>query len=195
MRLIVIDLDGTLLTSSSQLPPEIHPIIDTLISHNIYVAIASGRQICNIKELFRNDKLIYITQNGSYVEIDNKEVFLNIISPSILERIVHTTTQNALNILLYSKTDVCLLCDNATFIDKLSRYKIKYTIIDSISQAKEITKVSIMSTKDNIEKYKLAYSDVDGIDVVVSHKDILDITSIGINKGLAVHFRPLRDHP
>ena len=189
MKLVVVDLDGTLLTSNSQLPSEIHTIIDTLVSRNIYIAIASGRQINNIKKLFHNDKLIYIAQNGSCVEVEGQEIFHNTISSGTVNKILTITAQIGLHALLYTKTNLYILSNNHIFTEKLLKYKVQYdelVDLDLMNIANDITKISIMSLKNDIHNYREAFNCIDGINIAVSHKDIIDITSKGINKGSAV---------
>ncbi|MBR2765678.1 MAG: HAD family hydrolase [Blautia sp.] len=72
-RLIALDMDGTLLDSRKQLPPDFIPWVK---AHPQYrIAIASGRQFYTLWDEFEEiaPQLIIIAENGSYVT-ENKEV-------------------------------------------------------------------------------------------------------------------------
>lgn len=70
IKLIVTDLDGTLLKRGSQsLDPSTLALIDQLKKQGILFAAASGRQYPNMRRLFDyvGDDLYYICENGSII--------------------------------------------------------------------------------------------------------------------------------
>jgi len=67
IKLIVTDLDGTLLDGEEKVPYAFFKQIDELTAKGIKVVIASGRQYFNIKNLFNNhaQKLYFVGDNGA----------------------------------------------------------------------------------------------------------------------------------
>lgn len=67
IKLIITDLDGTLLDGEDKVPHDFFHQIDVLFAQGIRVVIASGRQYFNIKNLFDHhvDKLHFIGDNGA----------------------------------------------------------------------------------------------------------------------------------
>ena len=69
IRLIAMDLDGTLLTPEHQLPSGIFDMIRALRRKGVRFAAASGRQYGNVKRLFAEEAsgMDFICENGAYV--------------------------------------------------------------------------------------------------------------------------------
>lgn len=67
IKLIVTDLDGTLLDGDEKVPSQFFDQINALTDKGIKVVIASGRQYLNIKNLFdhHTQELFYIGDNGA----------------------------------------------------------------------------------------------------------------------------------
>ena len=67
IKLIVTDMDGTLLNKSEELHEDFFEIFNKLKEKNILFAVASGRQRKNLEIKFREikDDLIMLFENGS----------------------------------------------------------------------------------------------------------------------------------
>lgn len=67
IKLIITDLDGTLLDGDEKVPHDFFEQIDRLTEKDIKVVIASGRQYFNIKNLFdyHANKLYFVGDNGA----------------------------------------------------------------------------------------------------------------------------------
>ena len=64
IKLVVTDMDGTLLNSDKKMHPETLEIIDKLNEKGVLFAVASGRQYFNLRNKFnKNDDIIYIAEN------------------------------------------------------------------------------------------------------------------------------------
>ena len=59
IRLIAVDLDGTLLNDRKEVPPDFIPMVEALFPRGIRFVIASGRQYFNLAAMFSSiaDKL------------------------------------------------------------------------------------------------------------------------------------------
>ncbi len=69
IKLIVSDLDGTLLDEEHKVPDEFYDILDKLEEKGITFAVASGRTYAGLRHLFneKGDNLYFICDNGAFV--------------------------------------------------------------------------------------------------------------------------------
>ncbi|MGB4613211.1 MAG: HAD hydrolase family protein, partial [Erysipelotrichaceae bacterium] len=71
IKMVVTDMDGTLLNSNREMHPETMSIIDKLIDKGVLFVVASARQYFNLHNRFKNrDDIIYIAENGYYINKD-----------------------------------------------------------------------------------------------------------------------------
>ena len=88
IRLIVSDMDGTLLDDDGRVPDAFWPLLDALRRAGIVFVPASGRQYQTLHTIFgEHEGLIYIAENGTNVvqngiSIDQEPVEPAIIAPS-----------------------------------------------------------------------------------------------------------------
>ena len=69
IRLIAVDLDGTLLNDRKEIPPDFVPMVEALYPCGVRFVIASGRQYFNLAAMFERiaDKLFFFSENGGLV--------------------------------------------------------------------------------------------------------------------------------
>lgn len=74
-KLIVTDMDGTLLDGQRQLPPSLPEVVSELASKGIGWAIASGRQLANLQDVLKiaDLNLDIIAENGSLACLKGEE--------------------------------------------------------------------------------------------------------------------------
>lgn len=69
IKMIICDMDGTLLDNQKKLPPHFNQIYKELYDSNIIFAISSGRQMGEVKKYFEGNKTIYLmAENGGYIQ-------------------------------------------------------------------------------------------------------------------------------
>lgn len=92
VKLIVSDLDGTLLDDHKNLPSELPEILEALGRIGISFVAASGRQFYNIRKQFEpsgySDKLDYIAENGGITGSGSEIHFCDEIDREMLARII-----------------------------------------------------------------------------------------------------------
>ena len=69
IRLIAVDLDGTLLNDRKEVPPDFIPMVEALYPRGIRFVLASGRQYFNLAAMVEPvaDKLFYFAENGGLI--------------------------------------------------------------------------------------------------------------------------------
>ena len=73
MRLVVADMDGTLLDSGGRIPEGLWPLLDRMRERGVVFVPASGRQHARLARMFERaiDGMPIIADNGSYVVLDD----------------------------------------------------------------------------------------------------------------------------
>ena len=75
IRLVAVDMDGTLLDDEKNFPPGLDELIDQLEEHGIVFVPASGRQIWTLINMFpERVGMTFIGENGAIVMRDGEEI-------------------------------------------------------------------------------------------------------------------------
>ena len=74
IRLIAVDMDGSLLDDEKRIDDSFWPLLDELDSRGIALCPASGRQFAALRQQLGRPELVYIAENGAYVVRDDVEV-------------------------------------------------------------------------------------------------------------------------
>lgn len=188
--MIVTDIDGTLMNEKNEVSNEIFKIIKELSHRNIQFVVASGRQINNLKKIFGvvDEDVVFIAQNGAYIEYKNKTLFYDRIKKNIIIKVLELSSILKLKPLLYTK-DIVVTTDSSCQLQrKLKKYNVEYTIDENYC-LDDICKISLMAMDGtDIHKYKKEIESIDGISAYISSKDIIDITNTQTNKGTALRY-------
>ncbi|ADG75964.1 Cof-like hydrolase [Cellulomonas flavigena DSM 20109] len=67
VRLVAVDLDGSLLDEAKQVDPSFWPLLDELLGRGVTVCPASGRQYATLRRQLARDDLVYVAENGAHV--------------------------------------------------------------------------------------------------------------------------------
>lgn len=70
VRLVAVDMDGSLLDDAKRIDPSFWPLLDTLVERGVTVCPASGRQYATLRRQLGRDDLVYVAENGSHVVRD-----------------------------------------------------------------------------------------------------------------------------
>jgi len=90
IRLVVADMDGTLLDENGTVPDAFWPVLDRLTEHGIVFAPASGRQYPALAGFFGDaaSRLAVIAENGAYVVREGVEVSSSTVGRDFVEHAV-----------------------------------------------------------------------------------------------------------
>ncbi len=90
IKLVAVDLDGTLLSSDKKLPRELPEILQLLQERNIVFVIASGRQYANVHALFEplehrlGTSFLYIAENGALVVASGRSLYVDALPHELM---------------------------------------------------------------------------------------------------------------
>ena len=192
IKLIITDMDGTLLDGSGNLDREFFGVLDKLLQLDIIFAAASGRQYYQLMNNFGNyaDHIAYIAENGSLVMVHDKELYLSVLNrENVLEMLKDIEKLDDITTVLCGKKAAYFNTDDKDILKEMGKYYYNYEIIDDFSKIEDdILKISIYDLKgpDN-NSYKALYPRwKDVFQLTISTPKWLDIYNIGTNKGKAV---------
>ena len=75
IRLVAVDMDGTLLDDQKNFPPGLDELLDQLEERGIVFVPASGRQVWSLIDMFpERPGLTFIGENGAIVMRDGREI-------------------------------------------------------------------------------------------------------------------------
>ena len=193
IKLIVTDMDGTLLRSDHTLNPEFHKIYQQLKENNITFVPASGRQYYSIISYFADikDELAIIAENGTFVTYKGNEVFVDELDFSVVKEIIEEVRKiDGANIVLAGKNAAYVESKDNTFIEYYKNYYAKNEWVDDLTKIEneQFIKIAInhpKGTEEHVYKNVLAFEKY-GLKVVVSGEVWLDIMNKKSNKGVAL---------
>ncbi|MFY8020128.1 MAG: HAD family hydrolase [Bacteroidia bacterium] len=191
IKLIISDLDGTLLNDNKELSADFFEIEEALFNKGIVFAVASGRQFYNMKNLFAPiaHRLLFIAENGTYVSQHNELIHLETIPMNRCIPLIQKarSLQNAYTIVC-AKNAAYIESREEVFVQEVNKYYAKVEIVEDLTLIQdEVLKVTICDFTDpNTNAFPHFKEDMADLNVVVSGIIWLDISIIGANKGKAI---------
>lgn len=137
IRLVASDMDGTLLNSKAELPPDFFEIFDRMKRHGVAFVAASGRQIHNMKIKFKgiDDEIFFAAENGAYVTKANKELLSLELSKDDVRQFLEIARKiDGTYIVLSGKKFAYIENPDPVFLARLSSYSGYLKPVKDISQ-------------------------------------------------------------
>lgn len=196
IRLIAVDMDGTLLLPDGTVPEGLWPLLERLRARGIAFAPASGRQLATLQAMFGgiDGDLDYIAENGTYVVRGDVEVSSDTLDPafaaSVISRLRERVATGALRagIVVCGKASAYIEDGDPAFLAEVRKYYAKLQQVpDLLAVDDQILKLAIFDF-DGGEAHTLpAFADLrDTHQVVVSGQHWVDIMNATVNKGVAL---------
>lgn len=191
IKLIISDMDGTLLNDKHELPAEFWKIEDELYKQDVMFAVASGRQYYNLAAIFTRlkDRMIFFAENGTHVMHKGRELYVNKLETAAAHKFIRIGRElPGVQMVLCCKNTAYVESQDEDFISEIKKYyqKLEY-IKDLTTIENDILKVTICDwdgVEDNsyhaFKEFKKDYK------VAIAARIFLDITSITANKGNAI---------
>ena len=191
IKLIVSDLDGTLLDSNHNLPTDFWKIEQQLADKNILFAIASGRQLFNIISLFDRikERTLFLAENGTFAYYKGEELFINDLpKQNAIEFIKIGRTVKDGYVILCGKKSAYVENTDERFLNEVRKYYTKLQIVDDLTQVDDVVlKVTICDFNDVPTNSYLYFKEFENdFKVAISGLIWLDVTSFTANKGVAI---------
>jgi Cof subfamily protein (haloacid dehalogenase superfamily) len=200
IKLIVTDIDGTLLNDNGELGQESKKLIKKLMNENVIVSLATGRLHSATMDIARELSLngFIISLDGAMVKTfaDDNTIFESFLKKVNVNKAIEISENLLINIALCHAASIYYTEYNSVIPSLLSKYGAFYTQVDSyrdyISGTLEIVCSSDMksSIKQMEEKFNFPYSFGCNTSYFRSKKNenifYLEIRKAGSSKGKAL---------
>jgi len=194
IKLVVADMDGTLLNSNKELSPKLFPIIERLHAKGIKFVVASGRQYYNLLNIYdvMQDKMTFIAENGAIVFNQGKNVYYEEMAYEAVAEILESISQIEGAYPVLCGLESAYIQENlgADFEEHVEMYYARYervTDLLAVTKKDRICKVSIYDAIDaenntypKLEKFVEKYK------ITVSGHEWVDLVNPTVNKGVAI---------
>ena len=200
IKLIVTDIDGTLLNDNGEVGSESKKLVKELMKLNVMVSFATGRLHSAVTEIAKE-----LSLNGYIISLDgaliknytsDKTIYESYLSTNQVKKAITLSEKNLVNIVLCRASAIYYTENNSVIPSLLSKYGASYIKVDSyqeyISGTLEIVCSSDIkeSIKQMEEKFNFPYTLGCNTSYFRSKKNenifYLEIRKAGSSKGKAV---------
>ena len=140
VKLIVSDLDGTLLNSNHQVSDEFFELFKVLKSKNILFVAASGRPYYSMIDKLSSikDDIIIVSENGGLAIKQDDLLISNTFKKDSLDTIAKLVIDlEAAHPVFCTKNKAYVISKSQKLMSLLSEYYSNYQVIDNVSEIKE----------------------------------------------------------
>jgi Cof subfamily protein (haloacid dehalogenase superfamily) len=184
LRLIAVDMDGTLLDGDGNVPAALWPLLDRLAARGIRFAPASGRQLATLQRS--------IAENGAHVVSGADDVSSDALEPqfaaSVVERVRALAAGGSdVGLVVCGKQSAYIERADAAFRAEADRYYARLDVVeDLLAVDDQILKLAVYDFTD-AARTAPALEDLRAThQVVVSGHHWIDVMNAGVNKGVAL---------
>lgn len=191
IKLIVTDLDGTLLTDKHEVPDRFWEITQRLFNKGIKLGIATGRPHFSITEKFQSivSQLYCISDNGSLIVHGETELLSKSLPPHEIESLVMAarSVDNAWPILC-GRDQWYLENSEDALMKAVLAYHSNFKIVDDLTKVDEaVLKMTVYDIAGSEQNSYPQYKHFENrLKVAMGGAKWLDITRTDVNKGEAV---------
>lgn len=136
IKLIVADMDGTLLDADSRIPLGFAPMLDRVTQLGIRFVPASGRQYQTLGKMFADapQPLPIIAENGNVVALDGRIIETHGVSDDIVDETIAMTerTHDDLGLVVCALGGAYVSREDDAFIAEASKYYTKLTVVPNL---------------------------------------------------------------
>ncbi|MFJ5779185.1 Cof-type HAD-IIB family hydrolase [Streptomyces sp. NPDC093094] len=195
IRLIVTDMDGTLLDDDKQPPRRLWAVLEQLRERGVLFSPASGRQYATLAREFSRaaDGMVFIAENGTYVVRDGVELSSDTLDPAVVAEVLETVRRlNAqgadVGAVVCGKESAYVERADEPFLAEVRRYYVQNRVVaDAAAVADDILKVALFDfgsvervTAPALAPFTATHQ------VVVSGHHWVDLMNRTANKGAAI---------
>lgn len=195
LRLIAVDMDGTLLDGEGRIPDALWPLLQRLTARGIAFAPASGRQFATLRRDFGafGDDMMFIAENGSFVSRGDEPVSVDSLDTAVVADIVTRMRGVAakgtdLGVVVCGVRSAYVERGDERFLEEVRKYYARLSEVDDLLAVQDqIVKVAIFTFGNSEADVAPTLVSLQSThQVVVSGERWLDVMNLGVNKGRAL---------
>ncbi|MFI5684077.1 Cof-type HAD-IIB family hydrolase [Streptomyces sp. NPDC051636] len=195
IRLVVTDMDGTLLDDAKRIPEGLWPMLGELRRRGVLFSPASGRQYATLARQFAEaaDGMVFIAENGTYVVRDGVELSSDPLDRSVvagLARTVRRLVAGGVDVgaVVCGKRSAYVERTDEAFLAEVRQYYVEHRIVEDVTAVDDdVIKVALFdfgpaerSTAPALDAFSATHQ------VVVSGEHWVDVMNPTANKGAAL---------
>ncbi len=196
IRLVAVDMDGTLLDSRKRLPPELMPVLEHLKALGVHFVVSSGRQYYNLRKIFHEvaDELSFICDNGSLVFEGRENICCSEIGHGDLVAPVETIRGiDGVFPVLSGVESAYVESDNAELLRNAKMYYERLAVVPDVLEASKNDRICKIAAFDLNGSEFHSYPPVrdrfsERFAVCLAGPQWTDLTNPGVDKGRAIRF-------
>ena len=195
IRLIAVDMDGTLLDAEGRIDPTLWPLLDELDRRGIAFCPASGRQYANLAARFAGvgEDVVFIAENGAFVARGGHELSSDVLAGDVVGRVVATVRALAaagadVGVVVCGKRSAYVERHDTAFVAECDTY---YTLLERVDDllvvCDHILKIAVFdfgsaeaTTAPALAPFRATHQ------VVVSGAHWVDVMNATTDKGAAL---------
>lgn len=198
IKLVVSDMDGTLLNSDHQVSERFFKVFKQLREKDVRFAVASGRQYYSLKERLEpiEDELAFIAENGAIVMENDKELFIQPMDRRKVQEVISVvrSLENKY-LILCGKEQAYIENTDPEFMKPFLNHYEKYKVVKDVNNIEddEILKLTVCdlsgaeeNTFPHVEKFQK------DLQVKLSGKIWIDFNHLEAQKGNGL--KALQEH-
>tara|TARA_R110002049_G_scaffold11147_3_gene53333 strand:+ start:13447 stop:14259 length:813 start_codon:yes stop_codon:yes gene_type:complete len=193
VKLVVSDMDGTLLNSKNEVSPLFFELFKKLQQQNILFCAASGRQYNSIVDklvTIKND-IYVIAENGAIAKNGDEILLLNALLAKKVIKIIPVLRNIAdTNIVLCTQDKAYIESKDEKFINLFKEYYHSYTVVDDLIEIAKSTPILKIAVYHFSSSEEFIYPEIkhlkDEYLLKISGENWLDISDAKANKGNAL---------
>ncbi len=195
LRLVVVDLDGTLLDGEHRVPEALWDLLPALRERGIDFVPASGRQLATLQHTFEESPipLDFIAENGACVLRGGVEVSSDTLARDFIVSTVTRIRDLAASglrahVVLCGKRSAYIDDASHPFAHETARYYAKLQVVDDILAVEDdVFKLAVFDDDGSEAHTAVALADLTAThQVVIAGHHWADIMNAGVDKGKAV---------
>ncbi|MCZ0985639.1 Cof-type HAD-IIB family hydrolase [Streptomyces diastatochromogenes] len=195
IRLVVTDMDGTLLDDAKRIPDGLWPMLAELRRRGVLFSPASGRQYATLARQFAEvaEGMVFIAENGTYVVRDGVELSSDVLDRSVAADIARTVRRLVadgvdVGAVVCGKRSAYVERTDEAFLAEVRKYYVEHRIVEDVTAVEDdVIKVALFdfgpaerTTAPALEAFTATHQ------VVVSGEHWVDVMNRTANKGAAL---------
>ncbi|WP_409483341.1 Cof-type HAD-IIB family hydrolase [Arsenicicoccus dermatophilus] len=195
VRLVVADMDGTLLTACGEVPEGFWPLLDEMGRRGVTFVPASGRQLATLQRVFERApvRLSYVAENGTLVVHEDEVVSTTTVAADVVREVIATVRDAAaegadLGLVLCGVRSAYVERADEVFLAEARRYYARLEIVEDLTTVDDgVLKLAAYDVEDAERHVEPVFGAVAQThQVVVSGKHWIDVMERGVDKGQGV---------
>lgn len=195
LRLVLVDMDGTLLGGDGRIDPGFWALAERLVADGVVLGAGSGRPYVTLVEQFGpfSEHMLFIAENGAHVVLDGATISTAVMESDVVARAVGIVRDVASSgartgTVLCGTSSAYAEFQDPDFLQEARRYYTRLEIVDDLlGVTSEVVKVAVHDSGPVADSAFPALQVLSGSHtVVLSGEHWTDVTNLGVTKGTAL---------